>query len=101
MYFIVFGTDKPGKEALRASVRPSHRQYLANPGRHPVKVLLGGPTLDASQEKMNGTLLVVEAGDMAAVESFVRDDPYSDAALFESVVIRPWSWTLGTPGGGQ
>ena len=48
-------------------------------------------------EQANGTLLVVEADDIAAVSEFVADDPYSQAGVFRSVEIRPWSWTVGVP----
>lgn len=46
MYFVVFGTDKPGMQEVRASKRPTHRDYLRNPGRHPVTVRIVGPALD-------------------------------------------------------
>lgn len=99
MYFVIFGTDKPGMAQVRDHVRPMHRLYLRNPGAHPVKVLLGGPTLTGDQAAMNGTLLIVEAESIEHVEDFVRDDPYSEAALFSDLSIRPWSCGLGNPKG--
>jgi uncharacterized protein YciI len=42
----------------RKRIRPQHRLYLRNPGRHAVCVLLAGPTLDADGSQMNGTLMV-------------------------------------------
>jgi uncharacterized protein YciI len=44
---------------------------------------------------MNGSLFIIEAEDMAAAEAFVADDPYSQAGLFETVVIRPFHWGRG------
>ncbi len=97
MYFLVLGTDKPDMADVRSEVRPIHRAYLRNPGVHPVKVHFGGPTLTTLGEHANGTLLVVEADDITAVSEFVADDPYSQAGVFRSVEIRPWSWTVGAP----
>ncbi|MFC3227042.1 YciI family protein [Marinibaculum pumilum] len=97
MYFVVFGTDRPGTEQLRLDTRPSHQQHLrAHP--HPVTVLHGGPTLTADGARMNGSMLVVEADSLADVEAFVADDPYSKAGLFATVEIRPWKWGMGAPG---
>jgi uncharacterized protein YciI len=96
MYFIVFATDKPGMDEVRANVRPSHRLYLRN-HNHPIRLLQGGPTLDDAGERMNGTLLVIEAESPQQVRAFVADDPYSEAGLFESLEVRPWAWGLGKP----
>lgn len=96
MYFLVFGTDKPGTESVRQANRPAHREYLRDPGAHAVTVRLGGPTLHADGTAMNGTLLIVEADDIARVRAFVADDPYSRAGLFQAVEIRPWNCGLNT-----
>lgn len=99
MYFVVFATDLPGHEQARAQARPEHRAYLRDPLGHPVKVHLGGPTLTDDGQRMNGTLLVVEADRIEDVHAFLADDPYGRVGLFESVVVRPWSWGLGKPEG--
>lgn len=97
MYFVVFGTDKPGYVEVRTKNRPSHRAYLRNPGSHPVKVRLGGPMLDEPGGRMNGTMLVVESNSVATVRAFLADDPYYKAGLFATIEIRPWLWGLGNP----
>lgn len=96
MYFVVFGTDRPGSAAVRAQNRPAHQAHLREHA-HPVKVLHGGPTLTDDGEAMNGTMLVIEADSLEAVQAFLADDPYSRAGLFESLLVRPWRWGLGTP----
>jgi uncharacterized protein YciI len=95
-YFAVFATDKPGTAALRERLRPQHRAWLRAPRGHAVVVRLGGPTLDAAGS-MNGTLLVVQAADVQAVQRFLDEDPYWRSGLFERVEIRPWLWSLGQP----
>jgi len=98
-FYAIFATDKPGMLASRERVRPAHRAYLRNAGaEHGVVVRLGGPTLDAQANTMNGTLLVVEAEHIDDVERFVGGDPYMHAGIFERVEIRPWDWSLGNPG---
>lgn len=97
MYYVVFGTDKPGMSEIRNEIRPVHREYLRNPGEHKVSVAIGGPTLSNNLEIMNGTLLVVEANSIEEVEAFVKDDPYNTADIFSDVTIRPWVWGLGAP----
>lgn len=96
MYFVVFGTDRPGTEQIRADTRPSHQAHLRD-HPDPVKVLHGGPTLTADGGRMNGSMLVVEAASLADVQAFMAADPYSKAGLFETVEIRPWKWGMGAP----
>jgi uncharacterized protein YciI len=96
MYFVIFVTDRPDHEEVRASERPRHRQYLRDPGL-PVRVRVAGPTLAADSETMNGSLFIIDAEDMAAAEAFVADDPYNQAGLFETIVIRPFHWDVGRP----
>ena len=99
MYFAVFATDRDGMQAVREATRPKHREYLRNPAGHPVKVRLGGPTLDEASEQMNGTMLVVEADSIDAVRVFLLDDPYAKVGLYAAVEVRPWVWGLGNPDG--
>ncbi|GGO79908.1 hypothetical protein GCM10011348_15400 [Marinobacterium nitratireducens] len=94
MYFAVFARDKPGMGAIRAQVRPEHRKYLRE-HIYDLNVVLGGPTLDATAESMNGTLLVIEAETLLEVQRFVADDPYHKAGLFGCLEICPWDWSLG------
>ena len=96
-FFAVFATDHPDSLALRQRLRPSHQAHLRGTDAHRVVVRLGGPTLDDAGLAMNGTLLVIEAGSLSEVESFIQDDPYVQAGLFSSIQIRPWHWSLGSP----
>ncbi|MGY2491329.1 YciI family protein [Cupriavidus sp. CP313] len=96
-FYAIFATDKPGMRAVRDRVRPAHRAYLRAAADHRVFVRLGGPTLDAQDETMNGTLLVIEAEHLEDVKRFLCGDPYMHAGLFERIEIRPWDWSLGNP----
>lgn len=96
MFFVVFATDKPGMLEVRQQVRARHRVYLRD-HNHPVVVRVGGPTFESDAERMNGTMLVIEAENIEQVEEYLNGDPYAEAELFQSVEIRPWSWGLGMP----
>jgi hypothetical protein len=76
-------------------VREAHRLRLRNPAPHAVQVLQAGATLDERSGAMNGTLLVVQADNIAAVRAFVDADPYVAAGVYASVEIRPWRCGLG------
>ena len=54
------------------------------------KLLVAGPTLSEDGGDMTGSLIIIEAKERAEAEAFTRDDPYSQAGLFESVTIKPW-----------
>lgn len=95
MQYIVWATDHADALALRAQVREAHRARLRAPAPHQVTVLLAGPTLTPSGEAMNGTLLVVEAASLDAVQAFIADDPYQLHGVYREVQIRPWRCGLG------
>jgi uncharacterized protein len=95
MLFAVMCKDKPGKLQLRIDTRPEHVAFLEglNADR---KLAFAGPFLDA-QGKPNGSLVVVEAPDLAGAQAMSAADPYAKAGLFESVEIRQWNWTFNKP----
>jgi uncharacterized protein YciI len=96
-YFAVWARDRPGKLEERQRVREAHRARLRD-GAPGVRVVLGGPTTDEAGD-MAGSLLVVEAADVALVRAFVADDPYTKAGVYDpaSVQILPWKWGIGRP----
>ncbi|TIU11566.1 MAG: hypothetical protein E5W44_10355, partial [Mesorhizobium sp.] len=55
-----------------------------------------GPFLDAAG-KPDGSLVMIEAPDMAGAQALAAADPYAKAGLFESVEIRPWNWVFQKP----
>lgn len=90
--FVMSYVDKPNSLALRMATREAHLAY-ANEKNNPVKVKLGGPYLDEKGE-MAGTLIIVEAKDLAEATVFSRNDPYVKSGLFQSVDIRPFRITV-------
>ena len=95
MLFALLCTDKPGALQLRLDTRPVHVAHLTKLNEEG-KLAFAGPFLDADG-KPNGSLVVVEAPDMAGAQALSAADPYAKAGLFESVEIRQWNWTFNKP----
>ena len=89
--FTIACRDRPERFELRARTREAHLAYLAGQG---AAVKLGGPWLDG-EGRSTGSLLIVEAADLAAAEQFAAADPYSRADLFAEVRVSPWKLVVG------
>lgn len=87
MHFMIYCTDKPGSFDLRTTNRKKHLDFLE---KNKNNIFVVGPTLTEDGEGMNGSLLIVDFPDRAAVNAFVDADPYTSAGLFESVNIKRW-----------
>jgi len=91
--FVITAIDKPGALAVRLEHRPAHLAYLAE--QAPM-VKLAGPFLTAAEGgDPTGSMLIVEAADLAAAEAFAAADPFAVAGLFESSKVEPWRITIG------
>jgi uncharacterized protein YciI len=89
--FVLTCIDKPGGLAARMAAREAHLAYV----RETAITRLGGPFLDA-EGNMTGSMLIIEAEDLAAAEAFAAADPYRTAGVFERVEIRPFRVTVGS-----
>jgi uncharacterized protein YciI len=91
--FVITAVDKPGALATRLEHRPAHLAYLAD---HAGAVKLAGPFLTAAEGgEPCGSMLIVEAADLAAAQAFAAGDPFAVAGLFESAKVEPWRITIG------
>jgi hypothetical protein len=86
MPFAVICLDRPGSAGLRAATRLAHLEYI-NP--HRAKMRIGGALLDDDGTSRVGMVLAIDLPTRDAVQSFMRDEPYNRAGIFESVLIRP------------
>ena len=82
--YAVVCEDKPGMAEVRASIRQTHLDYLAD---HAEVVVLGGVTYGEDDAK-DGSVWIVNLPDLKATERFVADEPFVKAGLFRSVRIR-------------
>ncbi len=96
MLFAFLCTDKPGHFNVRSDTRPAHLEHLNKLNAEGI-LKLAGPFLD-DDGKPNGSLVIVEADDMAAARTLAEADPYYRAGLFEKVEIKPYNWVFNKPG---
>jgi uncharacterized protein YciI len=54
---------------------------------------MAGPFIEEGQ--MAGSLVIIEAGSLAAAESWAAGDPYGLAGLFDSVRVSEWKKVIG------
>ncbi len=93
MLYALLCTDKPNSIDLRMKVRPEHLTYLNGPS---VALKAAGPFLDDAGNP-TGSLVIIEAADMAAAKVVAANDPYNVAGLFSHVEIKAWRWALKNP----
>ncbi len=93
MLFALICTDKPGHLDLRTKTRPEHLAFLESLGS---RLKAAGPFTD-SDDKSNGSLVIIEADTLEAAKATAAQDPFSKVGLFQSVEIRPWKWLLKNP----
>ena len=91
MLFVITAMDKPDSQKLRMATRSAHFDYVHATGM----VKLGGPFLDEAGE-MIGSLIIIEAADLAEAQRWQADDPYAQAGLFAHAELRPWKATANT-----
>lgn len=84
MLFAIQALDKPDSLELRMTTRAAHLEYIKG---FQAQALFLGP-LQADDETMIGSLLIMDFPDRAAAEAFAAGDPYRQAGLFQSVEIR-------------
>jgi len=89
--FALLCLDKPDSLPVRLAAREAHLAYLAG---YAQEVRLAGPLLDDKGDPA-GSLIVLEAPDIAAARALSAGDPYTLAGLFQKVDIHPLRITLG------
>lgn len=95
MIFTVICKDKPGHLETRMATRPAHVAHLEKLNREG-KLRFAGPFLGPDGKPI-GSLVALEAPDLAAAEALAAADPYAGVGLFETVEILPWNWTFNAP----
>ena len=72
-------------KAKIAEVRPVHRQYLLSL-KEKGHIAATGPFLDDY-----GALIIYEAATKEEAEALLKADPFNQAGVFVSYVMRPWN----------
>jgi uncharacterized protein len=98
MWYAIYAIDKAGTLEQRKQARPAHLARLTElnaAGR----LLLAGPfpAIDADDPGpagFSGSLVVAEFSDLATAQSWVQDDPYIKAGVYEKVSVTPFRKVL-------
>jgi len=90
-HFMLACFDKADSLPLRMATREAHLAYMGDK-RDMVK--LAGPLLDDKGD-MAGSLLIVEADDLAGATALSAGDPYTKAGLWDRVEIKAFRVSVG------
>lgn len=88
MHYVIHCLDHAGAVEKRLAHYEAHKAYLASAA---MKTVISGPLLADDEETMIGSCFVVEAGSLAEVEAFNRNDPFAKADLWKTISIRPFN----------
>lgn len=98
MYYAIIAEDVADSLEKRRQTRPAHLQRvqaLVDEGR----VLLAGPhpaidTSDPGEAGFTGSLIVAEFDSLAEATLWANADPYVEAGIFGSVIVKPFVQVL-------
>ncbi|MCF3973659.1 YciI family protein [Paracoccus salsus] len=87
--FAVICRDRPGALQTRLDTRQAHLAHIEDSGI----VRMAGPLIQDGE--MRGSLVILEAPDIATAQGWAASDPYRAAGLFESVEVIEWKKVIG------
>jgi uncharacterized protein YciI len=98
MLYAIISQDVPDSLALRKSARPAHLarlQVLADAGR----LIIAGPTPAIDNDNpgdagFTGSLVIAEFESLEEANAWAAADPYMDAGVYASVVVKPFKHVL-------
>lgn len=93
MQFVIICHDIPNGFDKRQAARPAHLDYLKE---QDAVVLAAGPFLD-DEERMIGSLFIVDVADRAAAQAFSDNDPFTRQGILAHREIRRWRWGVKPP----
>lgn len=92
MEYFIYCRDKPGSGALREELVEDHWAFM---DRYADEMIARGPTLTSDGEEATGSMHIVDLPDGDAAHVFAFDEPNYKAGVYDKVLVRRWSNTLG------
>jgi len=90
--------DRPGTAQLRVEVRPEHRAYLAQQAE---RMAFAGPLTSEDGKTVVGSLLGMDFPSRTDVDTWLRDEPFTKAGVYEKPIIHVfnnmWEQKVGFP----
>lgn len=98
MYFAILAEDVSGSLPLRKAARPAHIARLEQL-REAGRLLLAGPhpaieSEDPGAAGFTGSLIIAEFMTLADAQAWADADPYVQAGVYASVVVKPFKQVL-------
>lgn len=94
MYFLVYTQDRENSEIIRKANRVDHHTWLRQSTE--IVIHMAGPWMD-DEERMLGSVMVVEADNKQVVENWLLEDPYRHVDLVASAKVIPFNWAINKP----
>ncbi|AUD78461.1 hypothetical protein CW740_04015 [Kangiella profundi] len=98
MLYVIFSQDVENSLPLRAQARPAHverLQALKSEGR----LILAGPcpaidAEDPGEAGFTGSMIVAEFESLEDAQAWADADPYIEAGVYQSVIVKPYKKVL-------
>ena len=84
MQFIITAHDGENVLDTRMAVRPRHLEGMAKLGEH---IVCAGGLLD-DEGKMKGSVLILDFEDRAALDNYLKNEPYVVEHVWEKIEIE-------------
>jgi len=98
MIYVILLMDRPDTADLRVQVRPEHRAYLAQLAD---RMAFAGPLTSEDGQTTLGSLLAIDFPNRAAVDAWLKDEPFTKAGVYEAPVVHVfnnmWPQKVGFP----
>jgi uncharacterized protein YciI len=92
MEFFFYCRDRPGVGELRGRLTEEHWAFM---DRFADRLIARGPTFSPDGTAVTGSMHIVDLPDVDAAHEFAFDEPYYKGGVFDEVLVRRWSNTLG------
>lgn len=98
MWYLILGADVDHSLAARKAARPAHLarlKALEASGR--LKLAGPLPAIDAEDPGdagFTGSVIVAEFDSLAAAKAWAADDPYVEAGVYDTILVKPYRHVL-------
>lgn len=98
MYYMICATDFPDSLDKRLAARPAHLARL-NALKDEGRLFVAGPfpaidSEDPGPAGFTGSLVVAEFDSLEAAQHWADADPYVEAGVYDTVVVKPYKKVL-------
>ncbi len=90
MQFMIKAYDGEGMLERRMEIRPRHLEGMKKLGKH---IVCAGGLLDG-EGKMKGSALILDLPDRAALEDYLKNEPYVTEHIWEKIEVEAMNVVL-------